>query len=113
MSLVLLGGVAASDRIELERYARILPIASSTPDIAEIEEAVAVLLPLKLPNADLVHGGDPVNEVMAVLGPLRATSDHIALIKTAADGPDTVKEALRRYANEGAGWTDEVGDGDE
>ena len=113
VSLVLLGGVAASDRIELERYARILPVASSTPDIAEIEEAVAVLLPLKLPNADLVHESDPVDEVMSVLGPLRATSDHIALIKTAADGPDAVREALCRYANEGAGWTDEVGDGDE
>jgi hypothetical protein len=50
---------------------------------------------------------------MAVLGPPRATSDHIVLIKTAADGQDAVREALRRYANEGAGWTDEVGDGDE
>lgn len=113
VSLVLLGGVAASDRIELERYARILPIASPIPDIAEIEEAVAVLLPLKLPNTDLVHGSDPVNEVMAVLGPLKATSDHIALIKAATDGPDAVRETLRRYANEGAGWTDEVGDSDE
>ncbi|WP_156786345.1 hypothetical protein [Microterricola viridarii] len=113
VSLVLLGGIAASDRIELERYARILPIASSTPDIAEIEEAVAVLVPLKLPNADLIHGRDPINEVMAVLGPLKATSDHIALINAAADGPHAVRETLRRYANTGAGWTDEVEDNDE
>jgi len=113
VSLVLLGGIAASDRIELERYARILPIASPAPDTAEIEGAVAVLLPLKLPNTDLVHGSDPVNEVMAVLGPLKATSDHITLVKAAADGPDSVRETLRRYANEGAGWTDEVGDNDE
>lgn len=113
VSLVLLGGVAASDRIELERYARILPIASSTPDIEEIEEAVAVLLPLKLPNADLVHGSEPVNEVLAALGPLKTTSEHIALIKAAANGPDAVREALRRYANVGAGWTDEVEDDDE
>ncbi|WP_134505200.1 hypothetical protein [Cryobacterium flavum] len=113
MSLVLLGGVAGSDRIELERYARILPIESSSPDTAEIEEAVAVLLPLKLPNADLVHGSDPVNEVMAVLGPLKTTSDHIALVKAAADGTDAVRETLRRYANDGAGWTDEVEGDDE
>lgn len=113
VSLVLLGGVAASDRIELERYARILPIASSTPDIEEIEEAVAVLLPLKLPNADLGHGSEPVNEVLAALGPLKTTSEHIALIKAAANGPDAVREALRRYANVGAGWTDEVEDEDE
>lgn len=113
VSLVLLGGVAGSDRIELERYARILPIESSSPDTAEIEEAVAVLLPLKLPNADLVHGSDPVNEVMAVLGPLTTTSDHIALVKAAADGTDAVRETLRRYANDGAGWTDEVEGDDE
>ncbi|WP_131823639.1 hypothetical protein [Mycobacterium talmoniae] len=113
MSLVLIGGIATSDRSELERYARVLPIASTTPDIAEIEEAVAVLLPLKLPNADLVHGSDPANEVMAALGPLKATPDHIALIQAAADGPGAVREALRQYANEGAGWTDEMEDEDE
>ncbi|MDQ0276529.1 hypothetical protein QO003_000832 [Arthrobacter silviterrae] len=113
VSLVLLGGVAAADRIDLEHYARVLPIASSTPDIAEIEEAVAVLLPLKLPNADLVHGSDPVNEVMAVLGPMKATSNHITLIMAAADGPEAVREALRRYANEGAGWNDNEEDDNE
>lgn len=113
MSLVLIGGMAASDRIDLERYARVLPIASSTPATPEIEEAVAVLLPLSLPNADLVHGSDPVNEVMVALGADRATSDHIALIRMSADGPDAVREALRQYANEGAGWSDLAEDDDE
>lgn len=113
VSLVLLGGVAGSDRVELERYARVLPIASANPDVAAIETAVAVLLPLKLPNADLVHGSDPVNEVMAALGPSKATPDHIALIRAAADGSDAVREALRRYANEGAGWNDQEEGGDE
>lgn len=108
VSLVLVGGVAASDRIGLERYARVLPIASTTPDVKEIREAVAVLLPLKLPNAALVHGSDPVNEVMAALGPLITTPDHVALVQVAADGPDAVREVLRQYANEGAGWTDKV-----
>lgn len=113
VSLILLGGVPAADRFELERYARVLPIASTTPDVTEIEKAIGVLLPLKLPNADLVHGSDPVNEVLAALGPLKTTRDHIALIRVAADGPDAVREALREYANEGAGWTDEVDDDDE
>lgn len=108
VSIVLLGGAGASDRIELERYARVLPISSPTPDIAEIKDAVAVLLPLELPNADLVHGNDPLNEVMAALGPRKATSEHIALINAAADGEDAVKETLRRYANEGVGWTDDM-----
>lgn len=113
VSLVLIGGITAADRTELERYARVLPIASTTPNIAEIEQAVAVLLPLKLPNAELVHGSDPVNEVTEALGPLKLTSDHIALIEAAADGPDEVREALRRYANEGAGWADELEDDDD
>ncbi len=113
VSLVHLGGIAASDRIELERYARILPVASVSPDIAEIEEAIAVLLPLKLPNADLVHGSDPVNEVMAVLNISKDTSDHIALLNAAADGPAAVRETLRRYANSGAGWSDQVEDNDD
>ncbi|MFE7422568.1 hypothetical protein [Rhodococcus sp. NPDC057529] len=113
VSLVLIGGVAASDRMELERYARVLPIASTTPDIAEIEKAVAVLLPLNLPDTELVNGSDPVDEVMEALGPLNTTREHIALIRAAADGPDAVREALRRYANEGASWTDEVEDDDE
>lgn len=113
VSLVLIGGATPSDRMELERYARVLPIESTTPDVAEIEKAVAVLLPLNLPNAELVHGSNPVNEVMAALGPLNATLDHIALIEAAADGPDAVREAFRRYANEGAGWTDEVENDDE
>lgn len=113
MSLVLIGGVAASDRSELERHARVLPVASATPDVAEIEQAVAVLLPLKLPNTELVNGSDPAHEVIAALGSSKATSDHIALIQTAADGPGAVREALRRYVNEGAGWSDEIVDEDE
>lgn len=113
MSLVLMGGVAAHDRIELERYARVLPIESVTPDIAQIEQAVAVLLPFKLPEDELTHGSDPINEVLASLGPAKATRAHIALLKTASDGADAVREALRRYANEGAGWTDDMEDDDE
>lgn len=113
MSLVIIGGVAASDRNELERYVRVLPIASTAPDVAEIEEVVAVLLPLKLPSPDLVHGGDPTNEVMAALGPSKTTPDHMALIEAAADGSDAVREALRRFANEGAGWTEQIEDDDE
>lgn len=113
VSLVLIGETTSADRMELERYARVLPIASATPDIAEIEDAVAVLLPLTLPNAELVHGHDPINEVMNALGPANTTSDHIALITAAADGTDAVREALRRYVNDGAEWTDQMENVDE
>lgn len=108
VSLVHLGGISVSDRIELERYARVLSIASATPEVEEIEEAVAVLLPLTLPNADLIHGSDPINEVMAVLGPLRATPERLALVEAAADGTDAVREALRRYMNAGTDWIDQL-----
>ena len=111
VSLVMLGELAPADRIELERYARVLPISSSKAEIADIKDAVAILLPLDLPNADLVHGSD--NEVLAALGPVKSTSDHIALVNAAADGPEAVRETLRRYANEGAGWTDEGTSSDE
>lgn len=112
MSLVLIGDVASSNRIELERYARVLPIDTSTPDVADIEQAVAVLLPLKLPATELMHGSDPINEVMAALGPA-TTSEHIALVRAAPDGPEAVREALRDFVNDGAGWSDNDMDSDD
>ena len=112
MSLVLIGDVASKDRTELERYVRVLPIDTSTPDISQIEQAVAVLLPLKLPNAGLVHGADPINEVIAALGPT-VTSEHIALVNAATGGPEAVREALRRFANEGVGWSDDEKDAED
>jgi hypothetical protein len=113
VSLVLIGGVAAADRIELERYARVLPVSSNTPDVADIEDAVSVLLPLKLPNADRVHDSDPLVEVIAALGSRELTSEYVALIDAASSGPESVRETLRQYANEGAGWVDHVEQDDE
>ncbi|MBX9470372.1 hypothetical protein [Microcella sp.] len=108
VSVVLIGGVASSDRIELERFARVLPISSPDPDLSEIVSAIAVLLPLDLPNASLIHGSsDPLNEVMAVLGPSKADSEHIGLIRASNDGELAVREALRVFANEGTGWQDQ------
>lgn len=106
VSIILLGEIASSDRIELERYARVLPISYASPSVAEIEDAIGVLLPLGLPEAELMHGGDPLNDVLGVLGPLRVSSDHISLITAASDGPEAVRESLRRYVNDGAGWSD-------
>ncbi|WP_314645682.1 hypothetical protein [uncultured Microbacterium sp.] len=113
VSLVLLGNIAATNRSELERYARVLPIVTPTPSTQEITDALAVLLPLNLTPTELLHGSDPINEVMAVLGPLKATSDRIALVRAASGGADAVREVLRRYANEGAGWQEEGWNGDD
>lgn len=106
VSIIVLGEIAAPDRIALERYARVLTISSANPSVPEIEDAIGVLLPLGLPEAELMHGGDPLNDVLGVLGPLGTTADHITLIKAAADGPDAVRESLRLYVNDGVGWSD-------
>jgi len=106
VSLILLGEIASPDRIELERYARVLIISFANPSVTEIEDAIGVLLPLGLPEAELVHGGDPLNDVLGVLGPLGASPDHISLIRAAQDGPEAVRESLRRYVNDGTGWND-------
>ncbi|WP_124769466.1 hypothetical protein [Plantibacter sp. PA-3-X8] len=113
VSLVFLGAMAAGDRVELERYARVLSVGSSLPSVSEVEEAIAVLLPLKLPNTDLVHGNDPVNEVMATLGMSKDTPDHIALVRAAVDGAEAVRERLRRYVNAGVEWHDDLEEDDE
>lgn len=113
VSLVLLGAIATSERVELERYARVLSVGAPSPSTSKIEEAIAVLLPLKLPNADLVHGNDPVNEVMGNLGVSKNTPDHIALIRAAANGAEMVREELRLYVNAGVEWQDDLEDGHE
>lgn len=114
ISLVLLGTIAARERSELERYARVLAVGSSSPSISEIEEVIAVLLPLKLPNADhLDHGNDPLNDVVGRLGITKDTSDHIALLGAAVDGADAVREKLRQYVNAGVEWRDHLEEDDE
>ncbi|MDQ1551369.1 MAG: hypothetical protein QOD50_791, partial [Actinomycetota bacterium] len=51
VSLVLLGsGVDAQAMISLEQHSRVLTIDSAAPDPDEIRRAIAVLLPLNLPN---------------------------------------------------------------
>lgn len=108
VTIIVIGGISFAQRDELERYARVLPVTSNEPSREEIEKAVSVLLPLKLPNSDLVHGHDAINEVLGILGSDKSTSDHKSLIQPAADGPDAVREVLRLYMNEGSGWSEEA-----
>lgn len=109
VSLILIGELDAASRAEIERYARVLSISSSSPTREEIEEAVSVLLPLRLPTAVLMHGTDPVNEVAGAIGLPRLSREHTELIRASSYGPDAVEAALRDYANEGAGWHDKEG----
>lgn len=101
VTLVIVGELSAGDRSELDRHARVLHIESADPCEEEVERAIAVLLPLDLPAAVLMHGSDPVNEVLATLGLGPDTSEHITLARAAIEGPNEVREALRTYVNAG------------
>jgi len=101
VTLVIVGELSASDRNELDCHARVLHIEPPDPSEEEVERAIAVLLPLDLPTAVLMHGGDPVDEVLEALGLGPDTSEHIALVRAAIEGADEVREALRSYVNAG------------
>ncbi|ARU53006.1 hypothetical protein CBR64_17775 [Cellulosimicrobium cellulans] len=101
VTLVIIGELSANDRDDLERHARVLHVKSADPSEAEVERAIAVLLPLDLPAAVIIHGSDPINEVLATLGPGPDTAEHITLMRAAVEGADEVREALRSYVNAG------------
>jgi hypothetical protein len=109
VSVVVVGpALDAATTMDLERHARILTIGSEAPNPNEVRSAVAVLLPLTLPDASS-QGRDPLAEVAHAIGP-SLSDDHRAFIEAARLGSDAVRETLRRYvasavegdANEGA-----------
>jgi hypothetical protein len=101
ITLVIIGDLSANDRDELERHARVLHVESGDPSRAEVERVIAVLLPLDLPAGVIMHGSDPVNEVLATLGSGPDTPEHITLVRAAIGGTDEVRAALRSYINAG------------
>jgi hypothetical protein len=101
ITLVIVGDLSANDKDQLERHARVLHVESGDPSRAEVERAIAVLLPLDLPAAVIMHGSDPANEVLATLGPGPDTAEHITLVRAAIEGADEVRAALRNYVNGG------------
>lgn len=109
VTLVVVGDLSANDRGELERHARVLRVESADPSQAEVERVVAVLLPLDLPTSVIMHESNPVNEVLATLGPGPDTAEHIALLRAAIGGADEVREALRNYVNAGVVLTSPAG----
>jgi hypothetical protein len=104
VSLVLLGD--RPDRALLARFeaaARVMILDTSEPTEAAVEEAVAILLPLRLPSAGEVAIA-PLDEVRDRLSS-RVTNDHRALIDAASSGPDVVQEVLRKYLAAAFGQT--------
>lgn len=101
VTVVIVGDLSASDKIDLERYARVLHVEAAVPSGTEIERAISVLLPLDLPAAVIMHGSDPVNEVLGTLGVGPDTAAHIKLLRAAVGGTGEVRTALASYVNAG------------
>lgn len=101
VTLVIVGDLSADDKNELERHARVLQIEPANASRADVERAIAVLLPLDLPDTVIMHGSDPINEVLATLGVGPDTAEHISLVRAALGGADEVQAALRDYVNAG------------
>lgn len=109
ITLVIIGELVAADKGELERHARVLHIDTPTPSETQVKEAISVLLPLDLPTAAIMHGRDPLNEVMAALGAVSVTAEHLTLVRAAIGGADEVRETLRDYVNAGVTPTSQNG----
>lgn len=81
----------------LERHARVLVVEQDAPTVEQIERAVAVLLPLELPEtADAAIA--PIAEVVSTLG-AEYSSAHETLLNAARVGPEAVRESLRLYVD--------------
>ena len=107
VTLVLLHGPAGASAEDLERHARVLTINSADPNVEQVRQAVAVLLPLALPSPTS-RGREPLEEVSRILGS-SATEEHRLLLDAATTGPDAVREALRRYVDGASDDADDAG----
>ncbi len=97
VTVIVLGPVAASDKSELERNARVLTLDTEAPTVEQVERAAAVLLPLPLPSV-MDTGADPLQQVVAALGP-HATAEHMRFVDAAVGGPERVRTLLRDYVD--------------
>ena len=97
VTLMVLGGLTAGDRAELERHARVLTLDDQDPTVEQARQAAAVLLPLDLPTVS-VSGRDPIGEVVEALG-RHLTDEHMSLVDAAVHGPARVEAALRAFVD--------------
>lgn len=94
VSLVLLGPRPDAFTLRrLEERARVLTVNTAEPTPAELANALAVLLPLRLPSPTTL-ASDPVGQLRKRLG-TRVSTVEEALISAIPDGPDGVREALQ------------------
>jgi hypothetical protein len=99
LTLVLVGPVATPAKAEMEEIARVLTV-SADPSRTEVEDALAVLLPLRAVLGGGHQGLDPLDEVRAHLTTWKQDFDQFML--AARHGQLAVEKTLSRYVNEGA-----------
>jgi hypothetical protein len=98
LTLVLIGPEAAQARDGLEDVARVLLVDADATK-AEVQDALAVLLPLKAAADRGDRGVDPLDEVRIHVP--RWNQDYDQFMLAARHGRAAVEEALSRYVNEG------------
>lgn len=108
LTLVLIGPGAMPARAGMEEVARVLTV-SANPTKAEVEDALAVLLPLKSALGGGSRGLDPLDEVR--VHSTNWNQDFDQFVLAARHGQAAVEEALSRYVNEGANPTADGGAG--
>lgn len=112
VSLVLVGSRPEPVTLaELEDNARVMVIEGELPEPADVQDAIAVLLPLRLPPTTQ-EVADPLDELVAKLG-RSASDEHRVLIDAARIGPDAVQETFRRILDEVLEDTPEQDEGEE
>ncbi len=104
VTVIVLGPLPPADKAELERNARVIAIADGNPTTQQVEDAAAVLIPLKLPEVSKT-GRDPIEQVLDALGS-RRTSEHLRLVQAATGGTPQVEDVLRQFID--SVFTEEV-----
>lgn len=112
VSLILVGARPEPETLaDLEDNARIMIIEGELPEPADIRDAIAVLLPLRLPPTTR-EVADPLDELMTGLG-RTASDEHQMIIDAARIGPDAVQEAFRKFLDDAMEDTSEQERGEE
>lgn len=99
VSVVLLGPRPTGDVLaRLEVNARVLVLEGVEPSVSDIEDSIAVLLPLQIPPTSGTTVA-PLDELAARLGQ-GLTPDHQMLMDAAPAGTAAVQDALRKFIDE-------------
>lgn len=102
LTVVLVGPPPRATILEaLGRVCRVLTVGTPTGESADrfLADALAVLLPLELPQADETVA-DPIGEVQKGLSASPDKDGLSHLLESAPQGADAVKEALRIWVGE-------------